>query len=75
MTLTQTTRRMAQDLFRSPAAEKGTDAAKLREFRMRLQLKTRELKLTERQDRQEKRVLRPGLSCAVFAQAHNGPTV
>ena len=72
--MTQTMRRMAQDLFRAPVAEKGTDAAKLQEFRMRSQMRTRELKLTERQNRQEKRASRASMSQTAFAQAHNAPT-
>lgn len=74
MNMTHTTRRTAQNLFRAPVAEKGTDAAKLQEFRMRSQMRTRELKLTERQDRQEKRASRPSMSHATFAPAHNVPT-
>ena len=50
------TRQAAQNLFRPPDAEKGSNTDKLQDLRKRLQLRTRELRHTERQQRQLKRV-------------------
>lgn len=50
-----TTRHAAEALFKRSDAEEGSDAAKLRVFRSRQALRKRETKLTEMQQRLEKR--------------------
>lgn len=57
-----TPRHAAENLFLPPDAEKGSNAEKLRKLRSRLQLRKRELRLVERQARQDKRAGRPSLS-------------
>lgn len=50
------TRHAAESLFRSPDADTGSNAEKLLNLRKRLQLRKRELRLTERSARQDGRV-------------------
>lgn len=51
-------RRKADNLFRPPDAEAGSNADKLQALRQRLQRRQREQRLCERQTRQEKRTER-----------------
>lgn len=55
-------RRAANNLFRPQEAEAGPNTEKLQALRQRLQLRKRELRVSERQDRQEKRAGRASLS-------------
>jgi predicted component of type VI protein secretion system len=50
-----TVRHAAQNLFRKPDAEEGSNAAKLQEFRQRQALRSRELKLAQKQERLQRR--------------------
>ena len=55
-------RRQAENLFRHPEAESGSNAAKLVTIRKRLQLRQREQRSSERVARQEMRITKPGLA-------------
>ncbi|MGK6315558.1 hypothetical protein [Neorhizobium sp. DT-125] len=50
-----TARHTAEGLFKRPDVEDGSNAAKLRDFRSRQILRTREMKLTEMRQRLDKR--------------------
>ncbi len=50
-----TVRHAAQNLFRKPDAEEGSNAAKLQELRHRQALRSREIKLAQKQERLQKR--------------------
>ncbi|MCX8999606.1 hypothetical protein NOF55_21095 [Rhizobiaceae bacterium BDR2-2] len=51
----KTPRRAVEDLFRVPDADRGSNAEKLQNLRKRLQLRKRELRVEERQQRLDKR--------------------
>ncbi|WP_105384557.1 hypothetical protein [Neorhizobium alkalisoli] len=52
----------AEGLFKRPDAKEGSNAAKLQDLRSRQILRRRETKLTEMQQRLEKRVASVGLT-------------
>ena len=51
----ETTRNIAENLFRQPDGAAGSDAAKLREIRDRQAQRQRERKLAEKHERNQKR--------------------
>ncbi len=55
----------AQNLFKRPVAEPGSNAAKLHDIRSRLALRRRELRMAERTSRLERRLVD---ASTVFAQ-------
>jgi hypothetical protein len=57
--MTDTLRHAAQNLFRKPDAEEGSNAAKLQEIRNRQALRSRELKLAQKEERLQRRAAQP----------------
>lgn len=57
----KTTRDAMEELFRAPEAERGSNAEKLENLRRHMKSRQRELRLTERQAREDNRTRSPNL--------------